>query len=62
MEKVFGDMNAKEVKKMEKIADEVVFINGGKVLLSGNKDSILTNHGNMSSLEEIMLFYVNKFI
>lgn len=30
---------------IEKIADEVVFINGGKIVLSGNKDEILENHG-----------------
>ncbi|MCQ2494425.1 MAG: ABC transporter ATP-binding protein [Lachnospiraceae bacterium] len=91
---------------LEKIADEVVFINGGKILLSGNKDEILEKHGLLkckkdelkeiseslivsyeneaygvsilvndraacgklypgmvlepASLEEIMLFYVNK--
>ena len=30
---------------IEKIADKVVFINGGKIVLSGNKDEILENHG-----------------
>ena len=30
---------------LEKIADEVVFINGGKIVLSGNKDEILEKHG-----------------
>ncbi|MGN0316559.1 MAG: ABC transporter ATP-binding protein [Lachnospira sp.] len=91
---------------LEKLADEVVFINGGKIVLSGNKDDILEKHGLLKckkseiaaisealvvnvqpgtfgvevlvkdrnlckkmypqmvvepvSLEEIMLFYVNK--
>lgn len=30
---------------LEKLADEVVFIDGGKVILSGNKDEILEGHG-----------------
>ena len=30
---------------LEKIADEVVFIDGGKIVLSGNKDDILEKHG-----------------
>ncbi|MGN0379880.1 MAG: ABC transporter ATP-binding protein [Butyrivibrio sp.] len=30
---------------LEKLADEVVFINGGKIVLSGNKDDILEKHG-----------------
>lgn len=30
---------------LEKLADEVVFINGGKIILSGNKDEILEKHG-----------------
>lgn len=30
---------------LEKIADEVVFINGGKIVLAGNKDEILEKHG-----------------
>ena len=29
----------------EKIADEVVFIDGGRIVLSGNKDEILEKHG-----------------
>lgn len=29
---------------LEKIADEVVFIDGGKIVLSGNKDKIMENH------------------
>lgn len=92
---------------LEKIADEVVYINCGKIILSGNKDEIIEKHGLLkckkdelkeisqslivnaevesygasvlvndrvaceklypgmimesASLEEIMLFYVNKF-
>ena len=30
---------------LEKIADEVVFIDGGKIVLAGNKDEILESHG-----------------
>ena len=30
---------------LEKLADEVVFINGGKIVLAGNKDDILEKHG-----------------
>lgn len=30
---------------LEKLADEVVFINGGRIVLSGNKDDILEKHG-----------------
>lgn len=30
---------------LEKIADEVVFINGGRIVLAGNKDDILERHG-----------------
>ena len=30
---------------LEKLADEVVFIDGGKIVLSGNKDEILESHG-----------------
>lgn len=32
---------------LERIADEVVFINKGKIVLAGNKESILENHGLM---------------
>ena len=30
---------------LDKLADEVVFINGGKIVLAGNKDEILEKHG-----------------
>lgn len=30
---------------LEKLADEVVFIDGGKIVLKGNKDEILEKHG-----------------
>lgn len=30
---------------LEKLADTVVFINGGRIVLSGNKDEILEKHG-----------------
>jgi len=32
---------------LERIADEVVFINKGKIVLAGNKDEILETHGLM---------------
>ena len=42
---------------LERIADMVTFINGGKIILSGNKDEILEEHGLMkckkSELESI---------
>jgi ABC-2 type transport system ATP-binding protein len=42
---------------LEKIADEVVFINSGRIVLSGNKDDILERHGILkckkSELEKI---------
>ena len=30
---------------LEKLADEVVFIDGGKIVLTGNKDELLEKHG-----------------
>lgn len=30
---------------LEKLADEVVFIDGGKIILQGNKDELLEKHG-----------------
>lgn len=30
---------------LEKLADEVIFINGGQIVLAGNKDDILEKHG-----------------
>ncbi|MCR4946560.1 MAG: ABC transporter ATP-binding protein, partial [Lachnospiraceae bacterium] len=36
----------------EKIADEVVFIDGGKIVLSGNKDEILEKHGILKCKKE----------
>lgn len=42
---------------LEKLADEVVFINAGKIVLAGNKDDILEKHGLLkckkSELEKI---------
>ena len=37
---------------LEKIADEVVFIDGGKIVLSGNKDEILEKHGILKCKKE----------
>ncbi|MBR5666683.1 MAG: ABC transporter ATP-binding protein [Lachnospiraceae bacterium] len=37
---------------LEKIADEVVFIEGGRIVLSGNKDEILMKHGLLKCKKE----------
>lgn len=37
---------------LEKLADEVVFINGGKIVLAGNKDEILEKHGLLKCRKE----------
>lgn len=37
---------------LEKIADEVVFIEGGKIVFSGNKDEILEKHGILKCKKE----------
>lgn len=37
---------------LEKLADEVVFINGGKIVLAGNKDEILEKHGLLKCKKE----------
>ena len=37
---------------LEKIADEVVFIDGGKIVFSGNKDEILKKHGILKCKKE----------
>lgn len=53
---------------LEKLADSVVFINGGKIVLAGDKDEILEKHidlaeaGKDVSLEEIMIHYVNQSV
>lgn len=38
--------------ELEKIADEVVFIDGGKIVFSGNKDEILEKHGILKCKKE----------
>lgn len=37
---------------LEKLADEVVFIDGGKIVLSGNKDELLEKHGILKCRKE----------
>ncbi|MBR6380049.1 MAG: ABC transporter ATP-binding protein [Lachnospiraceae bacterium] len=37
---------------LERIADEVVFINGGRIVLTGNKDEILEKHGILKCKKE----------
>ena len=45
---------------LEKIADEVVFIDGGKIVLSGNKDEILEKHGILKCKKEELSLIVNS--
>ncbi len=44
---------------LERIADEVVFIDKGKIILAGGKDEILRGHKHMG-LEDIFISYVNR--
>lgn len=37
---------------LEKLADEVVFINNGKIVLAGNKDELLEKHGLLKCRKE----------
>ncbi|MBE5884490.1 MAG: ABC transporter ATP-binding protein, partial [Lachnospiraceae bacterium] len=37
---------------LEKLADEVVFIDGGKIVLAGNKDELLEKHGLLKCRKE----------
>ena len=37
---------------LEKIADEVVFINAGRIVLAGNKDELLEKHGILKCRKE----------
>ncbi len=37
---------------LEKLADEVVFIDGGRIILTGNKDEILEKHGLLKCRKE----------
>ncbi|MBO4337442.1 MAG: ABC transporter ATP-binding protein [Lachnospiraceae bacterium] len=39
---------------LEKIADEVVFIDGGRIVLAGNKDEILEKHGILRCKKEAL--------
>ncbi|MGN0400936.1 MAG: ABC transporter ATP-binding protein [Acetatifactor sp.] len=47
---------------LEKLADEVVFINGGKIILSGNKDDILEKHGLLKCRKDEMNRISESFI
>ena len=40
------------ISDLEKLADEIVFINGGRIILSGNKDEILETHGRLKCKKE----------
>lgn len=47
---------------LEKLADEVVFINGGKIVLAGNKDDILEKHGLLKCKKEELKNIRESFI
>lgn len=48
---------------LERIADELIFINKGQIMLAGNKDEILENHGLMKcKKEELALLDENDVI
>ena len=48
---------------LERIADEVVFINAGKIVLAGNKDEILETHGLLKcKKDELALIDPNDII
>ena len=45
-------MSSHITEDLEKLADEVVFIDGGRILLSGYKDELLENHGILKCKKE----------
>ena len=47
---------------LEKLAEEVVFINGGRVVLSGNKDEIIEKHGLIKCKKEQLKDISDSFI
>lgn len=47
---------------LEKLADEVVFINGGKIILTGTKDDILEKHGLLKCKKEELAGISRSFI
>ncbi len=47
---------------LEKLADEVVFINGGRIVLSGNKDDILEKHGLIKCKKEKVREISEEFV
>lgn len=47
---------------LEKLADEVVFINGGRIVLSGNKDDILEKHGLIKCKKEQVREISEEFV
>ena len=47
---------------LEKIADEVVFIDAGKIVLSGNKDEILEKHGILRCKKDVVNEISNSLI
>ena len=47
---------------LEKLADEVVFINGGRIVLAGNKDEILEKHGLLKCKKDELREISDQFI
>ena len=47
---------------LEKIADEVVFINGGKIVLTGNKDNLIEKHGLLKCRKDEAAGISDKYI
>ncbi len=47
---------------LEKIADELVFINAGKIMLTGNKDEILESHGIMKCRKDQVELIDKKYV
>ena len=52
---------------LEKISDEIVFINGGKIVLAGNKDEMLEKHGllkckksELDSISQSLIVYAEE--
>lgn len=47
---------------LEKLADEVVFINGGRIIIAGNKDEIMEKHGLLKCKKDELANVSESFI
>lgn len=47
---------------IEKLADDVVFIDAGRIILNGNKDDVLESHGILKCKKDEVSLIDNKFI